>query len=1289
MKDLSAGRTLSVLSYKMGNKALQNSDLEEAEKWVTSAVSREPGNAAWTERLGFIVEKKKQYDRALSLYERAIALDSSHGEWFYRSGVCRRELGDKMGALSDFETCLSIDPTHDRAGKALAGVIPSRLPQWRRRDLLKAAADACTDMPVQLAYARVLFCMDQFLPAEKVLSRLKEQEKLKDEDVTLLARTEIELGNPSKAWSLLQPIAEESSDDLVKARGAGHFAERENEWPSAQELYTLSWQRGQRTPEVAFGVAYALDRQYLWNESIPWYRRALTLHGGDRHYWNYKYAHALERIGAYEEAADAYARALSLGGNKQWNWFYRMGVCQLRLGNLDSAFGALAAWAQRSVSLDVFEELASMQTAVSVDDTVDKTRSNGGGMALSDRLASAALTARIKTFSASEVSLENPVQLWLEQARAAASQQHEHEAAELYSKHLQARATPNKQISCEAAVSLWKCGEKERACHALMDAREFERPDGLDLKKAIRSSFDRRRLRYAEYCSRFPVDPHIVLFESFWGTKTSDSPLAIYEEMRQDSRFADSRFYWTVAPGATVSERLVNDGRTILLEYGSVLYDRVLATAEILVNNTSFVEYFQRRDGQQYLNTWHGTPLKTLGKRIGTGVLEHANVTRNLLNSTCLFMPNRHTADALVNDYDLNGFARTEVTIGGSPRLDIVVRANEEVRKRVLLDIGVDPEEPGRIVFYAPTWRGSDDQRKMDLDGAMEAISAMSAVPGVTVLFRAHHLAEKLMRDTDVDAIVVPSDIDTYDVLTCTDVLVTDYSSLLFDFLPTGRRVISYAPDLEEYVTERGVYMRPSDVLDDVATTLDDLVAMLSEHLWVPGSTYIKSAREFCCAEDGNASRRAVDLLVANRSVETRAVTRGSADEVGPAPRVVVFAESLIPNGIRSSMLNLMRMCDPREYSFGIVVNVHDVVDHDERREGLEELPEHVRVFGRTGQTVATPEERYAIAEFTRHRGRVSAELLRLVDSAYQREFRRVLGTPRNVTFIDFEGYSSFWDSLFSRGCPNGCTSGVFLHNQMGLEADEKFAHLNELFQNCASFGGVASVADAISAENAEAFSSRGVVLRQHPSVVHNLIDFDTIHEKAEIGENIWDRYPTANPRLISLGRLSPEKNHELLLEMFSSFRRTHPSAELMILGQGLREGPLKSMAVELGLAESVHFMGFVANPMKTVESSDLFVLTSMHEGQPMVLFEAMALGVPIVCTPVPGSAEAVEMGRGIVSTFDPVELGMDCKRSLENPDRTPFDLDPYNKRALNEFARFVGSLPVNEDAAENETGKK
>ena len=141
-------------------------------------------------------------------------------------------------------------------------------------------------------------------------------------------------------------------------------------------------------------------------------------------------------------------------------------------------------------------------------------------------------------------------------------------------------------------------------------------------------------------------------------------------------------------------------------------------------------------------------------------------------------------------------------------------------------------------------------------------------------------------------------------------------------------------------------------------------------------------------------------------------------------------------------------------------------------------------------------------------------------------------------------------------------------------------------------------------------------------------------------------------PVILSAGRLAPEKNHETLLAAFAQVVRSRP-ARLVIIGEGPERAPLLARAKELDVVQFVDFPGFQPNPYPFMKNADLFVLSSIYEGLPLVLIEALACGTPVVSTDCPsGPREVLEDGKWgrLVPVGDPEAMAQAILKSLDEP---------------------------------------
>ncbi|AXK36357.1 CDP-glycerol:glycerophosphate glycerophosphotransferase [Streptomyces armeniacus] len=374
-----------------------------------------------------------------------------------------------------------------------------------------------------------------------------------------------------------------------------------------------------------------------------------------------------------------------------------------------------------------------------------------------------------------------------------------------------------------------------------------------------------------------------VLYNSFDGRQFSDSPRALHEELLR--RGTEVEHLWAVRDG----QALVPPGARAVVQ-GSAEWHEALARSRWLVGNTHFPRWFERREGQTAVQTWHGTPLKRIGLDLADMTFANheylASLTERSAQWSLLLSPNRFSTPILRRAFGYEG----EILESGYPRNDLLYAEDRdkharEVRKR--LDI---PEDK-RIVLYAPTWR--DDNRfdrsnckfdlRLDLDAAHAALGADHVL-----LVRKHYLVADAVPGTG-DGFVrdVSAWPDIAELLLISDVLITDYSSLMFDFAHTGRPILFFTYDLERYRDVlRGFYFdfeerAPGPLLarsDEVIAALTDADAVAAAH----EERYAQFRQAFCDLDDGQAAARVVDRMLAGRG-EPAATAAPAAAPVPPA----------------------------------------------------------------------------------------------------------------------------------------------------------------------------------------------------------------------------------------------------------------------------------------------------------------------------------------------------------------------------------------------------------------------
>ena len=349
------------------------------------------------------------------------------------------------------------------------------------------------------------------------------------------------------------------------------------------------------------------------------------------------------------------------------------------------------------------------------------------------------------------------------------------------------------------------------------------------------------------YATRPKGLENAVFFESFYGRNASCNPLAIDRELAR--RAPDATRYWSVVD---LSVR-IPEGAVPVVE-GSPEWWRARGAARLLVVNDWLRRRFERRKGQVVLQTWHGTPLKRLAlHRPGFDPRRMAAVAREARRWNVLLAQNPYAARILGKAY---AFLTRPVWVEGYPRNDVLT-TGDGMKTRVAL--GIRPDD--KVILYAPTWR--DDRSEM-VDFVDPAVLA-EATDSV-VLVRGHSRTLLQGRDAAGPRVVdVTGFPDTSLLLLVADALITDYSSVMFDFSVTGKPMYFLVPDIEHYRGElRGFYFDlVAHAPGPVVRSQDELIASLVEGDHAQFADKYAAWREkFNPRDDGHAAERVVDRIL-------------------------------------------------------------------------------------------------------------------------------------------------------------------------------------------------------------------------------------------------------------------------------------------------------------------------------------------------------------------------------------------------------------------------------------------
>ncbi len=368
--------------------------------------------------------------------------------------------------------------------------------------------------------------------------------------------------------------------------------------------------------------------------------------------------------------------------------------------------------------------------------------------------------------------------------------------------------------------------------------------------------------------SLLPKKKNLVVFESFHGKQYSDSPRAVYEYMKVNEPeyqliwSADRRYY----------SELKSKGLPVVRRF-SVKWLMVMTRAKYWVTNTRIPNWIPKPKGTEYLQTWHGTPLKRLAVDMeevhmpGTNTFKYkSNFIKETAKWDYLVAPNQYSSEIFERAFLFNG----EMIESGYPRNDYLIQEdNQETIDGLKESLNIPTDK--KVILYAPTWRDNQfyqkGKYKFDLSLNLDRMRKELGEEYVVVLRMHYLIAENFdLGPYEGFAYDLSKHEDIRDLYLISDILITDYSSVFFDYANLRRPIIFYVYDLDEYRDSlRGFYLdleteAPGPLTKSTSEVIQSIKEFENKNYRL-GTEFEEFYNRFCSWEDGGSSRRVVEQV--------------------------------------------------------------------------------------------------------------------------------------------------------------------------------------------------------------------------------------------------------------------------------------------------------------------------------------------------------------------------------------------------------------------------------------------
>lgn len=367
-----------------------------------------------------------------------------------------------------------------------------------------------------------------------------------------------------------------------------------------------------------------------------------------------------------------------------------------------------------------------------------------------------------------------------------------------------------------------------------------------------------------------PCQQQTILFISFHGKGYSDNPKAIHTYISQQKEYQQYRCIWAIKHHRKKQIYIPN---ATVIEYFSIRYFYYLARSKFWVVNCKLPNYVLKKSEQVYLQTWHGTPLKKLAHdidvpetttfyRSGMTLHEmHTTYDVDVSKYTYMISPSAFTTTVFQSAFRIH---KEKLLETGYPRNDILSTYTKEKIDEIKQSYGI-PENK-KVILYAPTWRDNSFTMKGYTFTLEVDFSVWQEILGddYMVVFKPHYLIVNSFDVAQYQDFVyyMEPEKDISDMYLISDVLITDYSSVFFDYAILQRPIYFYMYDIDIYQNElRGFYLNIyQDLPGSIYIDEKEMLTAIKKEVFDVQRLKIFN-QKFNPHEDGDASKRVVDQV--------------------------------------------------------------------------------------------------------------------------------------------------------------------------------------------------------------------------------------------------------------------------------------------------------------------------------------------------------------------------------------------------------------------------------------------
>ena len=383
-----------------------------------------------------------------------------------------------------------------------------------------------------------------------------------------------------------------------------------------------------------------------------------------------------------------------------------------------------------------------------------------------------------------------------------------------------------------------------------------------------------KKLNYLKYKLKYKVDDKTIFFEVYDGRNYTCSPKAIYEKMLTMKEFKDFKFVWAFNDPS--KHDVMKDKRLVIVKTNTKDYYKYISSSKYWIVNSIMDECITKKKGQVYVQCWHGTPLKRLrydievnGAVLNTIEEIRKRNDRDAVKFDYFISPSKYCTEKFTSAFNLVALGKKDIIIEeGYPRNDSLFNRNKKEVDKIKDKLGIPKDK--KVICYLPTFR--DNQHTSGVGYTYNLVIDFDSLKkrfgkDYVILFKPHYfIANKIDLSKYKNFVYNVANYDEInDIYLASDLLITDYSSVFFDYANLNRPVMFYMYDFDDYKNNlRDFYISLDELPGPIAKTqkeLEDYIVNIDKSISKYKKTYDKFNDKYNYLDDGNASERVIRVI--------------------------------------------------------------------------------------------------------------------------------------------------------------------------------------------------------------------------------------------------------------------------------------------------------------------------------------------------------------------------------------------------------------------------------------------